>query len=104
MSQFERSLRRRLDDFERQLDEDTATRLAGVRRRALSMGGARRSLRLALPAAGMAAATLVLALWLLPPENRETGGKTPPLSNNAEFYENLDFYYWLAESERSSNG
>lgn len=94
------------------IDTRTRARLAVARSEAL--GGGRRSQRLVwLPAAGaMAACMLVIGvMWLrpqppgAPPAHEETAQADSelPLATDAhqlDFYQNLDFYQWLAQQSQ----
>jgi len=108
-TEFLNTARQVLDDSVQDLDGATLSRLAQARNAALN--SKRQTRRKALiwgaPAAGMAAAVLLL-LILLP-------GKTPVAEEHfvadldllgseetLDFYEEMEFYEWLAEMEASS--
>jgi hypothetical protein len=101
-----------LDAAEEQLDEHTRSRLTSIRHEALERGQVRRPpwIQWLLPAGGLAVAVTVAALsvnlWTTKPVMEE------PLSledmallsdsEGPEFYEDLDFYQWLAEEEQNA--
>lgn len=95
------------------IDPRTRARLAAARSEALG-GGGRRSQRLVwLPAVGaMAACMLVIGvMWLrpqppgAPPTHEETAQMDSELPSETDaqqldFYQNLDFYQWLAQQSQ----
>lgn len=102
MNTFEQALREQLREAEHNLDDPVAQQLVNARRQAMS---ARRQFhlpRFMVPALGMVTASVVALILVVAPvddnQQRQSGMErlTP---ENAEFYENLDFFYWLAESD-----
>lgn len=102
MSTFEQTLREQLNNAEHQLDDSVTLQLANVRRRALSTRRGFRLPKLMVPALGMVTASIVaLVLVVAPLDSTGPGnGSADRLSpENTAFYEDLDFFYWLAESD-----
>ena len=107
MNEFERTVRDDLRTLERRLDSRTARALEAGRGKALAAARKRRLPSFLMPAAGMAAASVVALVLLLSPEHQngvQAPADDPRLSENVDFYEDLDFYYWLAESGKFSRG
>lgn len=104
MDTFEQALKHQLDNAEEQLDSALTRRLRQARHRALAAPPRFRLPRLVVPTLGMVTASIVaIVLVVAPPgespENGSGSRAVEPLSpDSAEFYEDLDFYYWLAES------
>jgi len=96
MNTFEQALREQLREAEHNLDDSVAQQLVNARRQAMS------ARRFMVPALGMVTASVVALILVVAPvddnQQRQSGMErlTP---ENAEFYENLDFFYWLAESD-----
>jgi hypothetical protein len=105
MNTFEEQLRGSLRGQEQELDAATLRRLAVARRSAL--GAAPRPwLRFLTPAIGGAVlATLIGVAVLVPGINRPAPNvSSEQLVENPEFYRDLDFYLWLAESDMGGHG
>ncbi|MCG3170697.1 MAG: hypothetical protein CALGDGBN_02264 [Pseudomonadales bacterium] len=104
MNGLERNWRALLRRQESELDATTLARIGAARQRAL---GATRLpwWRLHGPALGGAALATVLAVAVLLPGQH--GWLQPergmPLPEDPAFYEDLDFYLWLAESEMGAH-
>ena len=104
METFENVLKRQLQDAEHHLDSNLTRRLRQARYRALAARPRFRLPRLVVPALGMVTASIVaIVLVVAPPDDSSDkapgNGAVEQLSpDSAEFYEDLDFYYWLAES------
>jgi hypothetical protein len=98
---FEDALRRDLHHAEQQLDAHTRRRLTTVRAQAMAATPRRWSLSsIAVPAFGIALASLALLLLTPLSATNLVPGNDPELrSSNLELYQDLDFYYWLAERE-----
>ncbi|MCK9564373.1 MAG: DUF3619 family protein [Bacteroidales bacterium] len=94
MDKLEHNLRQQLRAAESQLDDNTARRLRQARSTALA--SSRRPLlsRLMVPALGMATASVVALVLVLSP-----GEPGQDILDNASFYQDLDFYNWLAEND-----
>lgn len=102
-SDLEKSLRHQLRLAERDLDADNLAALRNSRERALRQARFRRWPRLLMPALGMAAASVVAGLMLLlPPESPDPVRQGDYLSaDSAEFYQDLDFYHWLSQNDKT---
>ncbi|MDY0069754.1 MAG: hypothetical protein WDA10_11910 [Porticoccaceae bacterium] len=104
METFEQVLKRQLQDTEQHLHADLTRRLRQARYRALAAPPRFRLPRLVVPALGMVTASIVaIVLVVAPPDESQDkpagNGAVEQLSpDSTEFYEDLDFYYWLAES------
>jgi hypothetical protein len=111
-NEFLTKVRANLDAAREQLDEHTRSRLTTLRHEALERGQVRRPpwTQWLLPAGGLAVAVTVAALsvnlWTAKPVMDEA----LPLEDMAllsdsegpEFYEDLEFYQWLAEEEQNA--
>ena len=94
------------------LEQETAAedlfRLAQARNNALK-GRGKKSHRLMWPATAVAAASVLLAVFLVGPFAPEKA-PVPVASEKSlqdesdEFYENLEFYYWVAEAADLKTG
>ena len=102
---FLQRAKRLLDEAEQGLDGATRTRLRAARREALAAGARPSRPAWLLPAGGLAVAATVAALsvvlWQAPPPELEPLTALEDialLSDEADpaFYEELDFYAWLA--------
>ena len=65
---------------------------------------ARRWRHFLLPAAGMSLASILVLVLLTELPRIHSTSLEQPLNENLELYDNLDFYYWLAETEQDSWG
>ncbi len=97
MNELEHDLRQQLLDAERELDTGTLRRLRMARASALERGRQSRLPRLMVPAMGMVTASIVALVLVVSPLNDQNGQDISP--DNASFYQDLEFYYWLAESD-----
>lgn len=107
MSSFEERLRRALRAEEGELDGTTLARLGAARRAAV--GAPRPSWwRLHAPALGGAVlATAVAVAVLLPLQQKNWRAATEAdrqVVEDPEFYQDLDFYLWLSESDLGNGG
>jgi hypothetical protein len=106
-----------LEDSVGQIDAQTLARLAAIRQRAVDAAMSRQSAaawfsRWVLPMGGavtaMAAALVVFTLWVQPPEqNAAPVAALEDLniltgSEEIEFYQELEFYEWLAVNEKAA--
>jgi len=99
MTDFENSLRNKLRSEERDLDLSVESRLRQARLTACGQASYRRA-HLWLPVTGMALASVAFFALMFTPLSPFTDGA----NRNQVFLENvqaqeLDFYYWLAETE-----
>ena len=106
MNSFEEDLRATLREQENALDGHTLARLGAARRAALARPPAP-WWRLHVPALGGAALAVALAVAVLMPmqeQLRPPVGASEQLVEDPQFYEDLDFYMWLSESEMDNHG
>jgi hypothetical protein len=107
MNTFEEDLRATLREQEDALDGHTLARLGAARRAALATPVAPPWWRLHVPALGGAALAMAVAVVMLMPMQEQL--RPPPhaseqLLKDPQFYEDLDFYMWLSESEMGNHG
>ncbi len=106
MNSFEEDARAALRARENTLDGATLARLGAARRAALATRSAP-WWRLHVPALGGAALALAVAVAVLVPmqeQLRPPAGVSEQLVEDPQFYEDLDFYLWLAESDADTRG
>jgi hypothetical protein len=106
MNSFEEEARATLRARENTLDGTTLARLGAARRAALATPAAP-WWRLHVPALGGAALAVAVAVAVLMPMQEQLRAPTragEPVVEDPQFYEDLDFYMWLAESEMGSHG
>lgn len=105
---FEQELGRTLRHGELQMDAATRADLARIRHQAIHVSGGKfwfAHRTWTWPTAGVALASLVLMVFTLFHQPNGAGSSAPEqLSNNIDLYENLDFYYWLTESDSGMKG
>ncbi len=103
---FEQELGKELRQSEARLDARTCAELARIRRKTLgSDHGKFWFARHSWSTAGVAMASVaVMVFALLYQPNGGGPGAPEQLSNNIDLYEDLDFYYWLAEPDSGMNG
>lgn len=107
MSDFETVLKNKLRQAEDALADDICRQLRSSRRDAIRpRPWWQRLPRIALPAAGLATASLIAVVVVTFPFN---GGDHSRLRQeslspeNTAFYQDLEFYYWLAEHEKTKD-
>ncbi len=101
MNEFEKSIRGQLRSAERDLDPDTVAALSTMRKDILAHAGKRHLPRFFVPAFSMAMASVVAMILVFSPATDNTdqvSPSSPKLSENIEIYEDMDFYYWLAQA------
>jgi hypothetical protein len=106
MNTFEEDLRATLREQENALDGRTLARLGAARRAALAKPSAP-WWRLHVPALGGAALAVAVAVAVLMPMQEQLRPPThasEALVEDPQFYEDLDFYMWLSESEMGNHG
>ncbi|MBK6582884.1 MAG: hypothetical protein IPG20_08345 [Gammaproteobacteria bacterium] len=106
MNTFEQQLRESLREQEQQLDAGTLRRLAANRQSALA-AMPRPWRRFLTPAIGSALLATVVGVAVLMPRSTEAPSSAATgeqLVDNPEFYRDLDFYLWLAESDMGHRG
>lgn len=102
MSTFEETLREQLRNAEHNLDDSVTHQLVNARRQALSARRRFHLPRFMVPALGMVTASVVALVLVVAPaeDNDKRKSNMEKLTpESTEFYEDLDFFYWLAESE-----
>ena len=107
MNSFEEDARATLRAEENTLEGATLTRLGAARRAALATPAAP-WWRLHAPALGGAALAVAVAVAVLMPAQEQLRAPTraggEPVAEDPQFYEDLDFYMWLSESEMGNHG
>ncbi len=107
-SEFVKKVRHALERSTEDLDPTVTTRLNQARQRALQLQRKKQRVWLTpqrwLPAAAIAAASILFVVLLhdyRPPESHLTSGiedvEILASSDNPDFFQELDFYTWLAE-------
>lgn len=109
MNDFERQMQSVLRRSERDIDDDTALRLAEARHQALLATSKQRVPRFFIPATGMALASILALVLVLSPDLLEDGKPSTTkeevlLSEPMDLYEDMDFYYWLAREDGNLKG
>lgn len=109
MNDFERHMQSALRRSERDIDDDTAQRLAKARRHALSATSKQRVPRFFVPATGMALASVLALVLVLSPDLLEDGKtlskqEEVQLNEPMDLYEDMDFYYWLSREDGNLKG
>ncbi len=108
MSDFEKTIQSELHNSELHLHPDVAEQLQTIRRTALATPEPWwRIRRILWPTTGMALASLVAVVLIVnidPGSNNEQPTVNEKYSDNFDLYENLDFYYWLANGENDIRG
>ena len=100
-NEFQQALRQE----EHALGSPTLARIAGVRQAALATPRQPRWLRFARPAVGAAVFASLLGIALVLPQARQAMDADATASpEDPEFYRELDFYIWLAESDMGRDG
>ena len=118
-SKFEQDVQLALRHSEQAIEARHLEQLSDFRQRALLTPSAEVSLSKAssikaraarrwrhflLPAAGMSLASILVLVLLTELPRIHSTSLEQPLNENLELYDNLDFYYWLAETEQDSWG
>lgn len=108
MSDFEKGIQSELQNSELHLRQDVCEELQTMRRAALSTPDPWwRLRRIVWPTTGMALASLIAVVLIQntdPARNSEQPAVKEKYSDNFDLYENLDFYYWLANGENDIRG
>ena len=103
MTDFERNLRDQLRASELRIEEEHLDRLRQGRERAVARNRGFRLPRVLLPLGGMTLASLVIFLLVLTPQQpRQPDAARDTMALDGSEMEDLDFYYWLAETEAVS--
>ncbi|WP_461515652.1 hypothetical protein [Porticoccus sp.] len=109
MNDFERHMQSVLRRSERDIDDDSAQRLANARRHALNATRKQRVARFFVPATSMALASILALALVLSPDMQDNGKSQSKqeealLSEPIDLYEDMDFYYWLAREDGNLKG
>jgi len=107
MNEFEKNVRSELRAAERELDPETITAICNLRKDVLAHARPRRLRRLFVPAFSMAMASVVAMVLVFSPsldQGDSIAPGNPKLSENADLYEDMDFYYWLAQAGDDMKG
>ena len=99
MNDFETELRDRLRAHERDLEPDLQERLGESRKVALGKIHRFRIPRFLLPLAGMTLASVAALILVFSPTSLQNNGNQGTLSPDTVQTQDLDFYYWLAETQ-----
>ncbi len=101
MNDFEKQMQNVLRRSERELDTETAQHLAQARITALNAASKMRMPRFFVPATGMALASVLAVVLVLSPgvQDYPANQEETLLSEGLDLYEDMDFYYWLADEE-----
>lgn len=103
-SKFEAELRDELHTLEETTGAPEIFRLAQARNRALAQTKAK-SGKFLWPVMGASMASALIAMVLIiQPDNTELDNQLAGeiiIGDSIEFYEDLDFYYWLAETDQN---
>ena len=105
-TKFEQSLQSDLRHSEQAIDAEHLQQLAGFRQQALENAtlAPRRLRRFLWPSVGMALASIFLLVLALPLSPLGPTTANEYVSDNLELYDDLEFYYWLADSEQDLRG
>ncbi len=105
-TKFEQSLQSDLRHSEQAIDVENLQQLAGFRQQALESAtrAPRRLRRFLWPTAGMALASILVLVLALPLSPLGPTAANEYVSDNLELYDDLEFYYWLADSEQDLRG
>jgi len=109
-TEFEQSLQSDLRHGEQAVDAGHLQQLASFRQQALgplssnATQAPRRLRRFLWPTAGMALASILVLVLAMPFSPFGPTASNEYLSDNLELYDDLEFYYWLAENEQDLRG
>lgn len=99
MTDFERQLKEQLRSEERHLPDSVEQRLRASRQRACEQSRSFHLPRFLLPATGMTLASVLALTLILAPGSLQQAGDTGSASLDMLQTQELDFYYWLAETQ-----
>lgn len=109
-TQFEQHLQSDLRHCEQTMDAEHITRLSTIRQQALSdapvspVSSPRRLRHFLWPTASMTLASLLILVLVSPLSPFTSAPMNKQVSDNFEFYDDLEFYYWLADNEQDLRG
>ena len=99
MNEFERNLRDRLRSSEQQLDSDTVRSLHSARKNAVDQSPGFKLPKILVPIGGMALASIAVFLLVFSPIQQSSNQTRDSLILDQREIQDLDFYYWLAETQ-----
>jgi len=99
MTDFERNLRAQLRATERHLDPAIESQLRQSRKKACQQPLGFRLPRFFLPLTGMTLASVFALTLILSPEMTDSSSLRDKLFPESVQSQDLDFYYWLAETQ-----
>jgi|AZIJ01.1.fsa_nt_gi hypothetical protein len=103
-SKFEQSLQSDLRHSEQILNAEQLQHLACFRQQALVTQAPRRLWRVLWPTAGMILASILLLVLAMPLSPLGPPAVNDSVNDNLDLYVDLEFYYWLADSEQDLRG
>ena len=105
-TKFEQNIQSDLRHSEQAIDVEHLQQLSGFRQQALesTTRAPRRFRRYLWPAAGMALASILVLVIALPLSPLGPTAANEYVSDNLELYDDLEFYYWLADNEQNLRG
>ncbi len=109
-TQFEQDLQSDLRHCEQAIDAEHITRLSNIRQQALSAASVstasapRRLRRFLWPTASMTLASLLVLVLVSPLSPFTSAPMNEQVSDNFELYDDLEFYYWLADNDQDLRG
>lgn len=105
-TKFEQSLQSDLRHSEQTIDVEHLQQLADFRQQALESAtrAPRRLRRFLWPTAGMSLASILVLVFALPLSPLGPTAANEYVSDNLELYDDLEFYYWLADSGQDLRG
>ncbi len=103
---FEQSLQGDLRHSEQLVDTQHLQQLAGFRQLAIENATLppRRLRRFLWPSAGMALASILVLVFAMPFSPLGPTAPNEYVSDNVELYDDLEFYYWLADNDQDLRG
>lgn len=104
-TQFEQDLQSDLRHYEQTIDAEHITRLSNIRQHALSDASAPHRLqRFFWPTTSMTLASLLVLVLVSLFSPFTSMPMNEQVSDNYELYDDLEFYYWLADNEQNLRG
>lgn len=99
MTDFESNLRSQLRSTELQLDTHTLQSLRSAREQAIASRPLLRTPRVLLPLGGMTLASIAIFFLVFAPLQMPTDQVHESRASQSGEVQDLDFYYWLAETQ-----
>lgn len=105
-TKFEQSLQSDLRHSEQTIDAEHLQQLVGFRRQALENATLApcRLRRFLWPTAGMALASILVLVLVVPFSSLGPAAPNEYVGDSLELYDDLEFYYWLADNEQDLRG